>query len=112
LKIINQVVVLICNLLTDVSICSLATTIPLKGFSTAGHILINCSKELAVLTKALRVKDKENLLGSQCCISSSFPFRIQTDLLAFNFFAGTPKIVKPEKPVDGEVISFAYIPDI
>jgi hypothetical protein len=90
----------------------LATTIPLRGFSTAGHILINCSKELAVLTKALRVKDKENLLGSQCCISSSFPFRIQTDLLAFNFFAGTPKIVKPEKPVDGEVISFAYIPDI
>ncbi|KAG6747613.1 hypothetical protein POTOM_047501 [Populus tomentosa] len=27
-------------------------------------------------------------------------------------FEGTPKIVKPEKPVDGEVISFAYIPDI
>ena len=35
--------------------CSLETTIPLRGFCTAGLILINSSKELEVWTKALKV---------------------------------------------------------
>lgn len=46
---------LIYDPLTYRSVCSSAITIPLREFSIAGHTLISCSKELAALTKALKV---------------------------------------------------------
>ena len=81
-------------------ICSSATTTLLKEYFTAGHILTKSSKGPAVLTKVLKVKSHSiakayyilfcGLLGSlSCCVLSSF--------------SGTPKIVKPERPIDNEV---------
>lgn len=81
---------------------SSATTIPLRECFIAGHTLISSLRGLVVLTKALKV----HIISCDgwiwllrffiLILSLTEPFRI--------VFLGTPKIVKPEKPIDSEVI--------
>ena len=70
------------------SVFSSATTIPLKGFFTAGHTLIRSLRGLVVLTKALKVQNS-CLNGTDSSGSSGFDANSLSDLFLFRVFRDT-----------------------